>query len=696
MGLEGSIPSSIGSLSNLEWLYLQENALTGSIPTSLGDLSMLRGLYLSKNKLDGVIPATLRYLKYLKYLRFDNNQLSGPIPASFGSLSSLEDLFIGHNQLTGAIPLSLGDLSSLKLLSLQDNLISGEIPASLGSISSLQTLRLDNNRLAGLIPASIGKLNLLGLYLQNNSLEGQLPDFPNNIPVCNLSDNIGLCATFDSNCSENVSPCIADEEFSTTFKETTTMVESTRAMNIVTTFAFAIASSKVDQAVSVVIAEPKPTEEVIQITTKSTSRITTEEFNELRPTIEGARITSLESTTTDQEAQTTIESSKPTQVQTVLFQTSTQSPLTTTVLLIPTFEPDLPTVQVLDCFEGIEEACLTSESGSEVYTCSGNDESDSAFMKALRDISGGKIKDISVTVGDLRVALLSDGAITSNAASSVEFTSTCRNFTQVSWSKEITLSPSSDSDTQLKKRAVVDSTGSATINVKPSRIVLVVLQVVDGVPEKASIFDQNGPTTITEMPADLMEKLNIPLEIYVSTPDEIEKEFFIVEKEIPGPIEIAQPITSTEKLNSTVYATASEFQYLPKSIGLSVTYAIKALFILLASAAGVRAFKVHRQQRYKSTQSKVNIVFFALFVWWGIGNLAILVLSAISVDASLVKLVQTTTFSIAFTSFAFIFHYRYTFPFITIFIDSEEYQRRSILTLDSLITVFLQHSASLA
>ena len=48
--LSGSIPSSLGSLTNLEEMRLDGNALSGSIPAELGNLTNLRHLNLSFNQ----------------------------------------------------------------------------------------------------------------------------------------------------------------------------------------------------------------------------------------------------------------------------------------------------------------------------------------------------------------------------------------------------------------------------------------------------------------------------------------------------------------------------------------------------------------------------------------------------------------------------------------------------------------------
>ena len=174
--LSGAIPSSLGGLTNLEILGFSHNQLSGTIPSSLGGLTNLRWLRLSDNQLSGTIPSSLDGLTALEQLWLDDNQLSGTIPSSLGGLTNLEQLSIQRNQLSGAIPSSLGGLTNLESLELVDNQLSGTIPSSLGGLTNLKLLRLSRNQLSGPIPSSLGGLTKLRLLrLSRNQLSGPIP-----------------------------------------------------------------------------------------------------------------------------------------------------------------------------------------------------------------------------------------------------------------------------------------------------------------------------------------------------------------------------------------------------------------------------------------------------------------------------------------------------------------------------------------
>ena len=174
--LTGSIPSSLGGLSELQTLTLSENQLSGSIPAELGNASKLVFVALWDNDLTGSIPSELGNLSALRSLRLEQNQLSGSIPSELGNLSALTEIELFGNQLTGEIPSSLGNLTNLFKLHLDQNQLSGSIPSELGNLSKLQYLRLHTNKLTGSIPSELGNLSKLEtLQLYNNELTGSIP-----------------------------------------------------------------------------------------------------------------------------------------------------------------------------------------------------------------------------------------------------------------------------------------------------------------------------------------------------------------------------------------------------------------------------------------------------------------------------------------------------------------------------------------
>lgn len=174
--LSGNIPTELGSLSNLEVLELGFNNLDGIIPASLGNLSNLKTLHLTSNNLEGEIPNTLGNLSNLERLYLSSNQLTGNIPSELGNLSNLIDFYLHHNQLTGSIPSELGNLTSLVQFRVQSNQLSGTIPPELGNFPNLQTLRLDRNNLTGSIPPELEHLeNAININFSYNQLSGEIP-----------------------------------------------------------------------------------------------------------------------------------------------------------------------------------------------------------------------------------------------------------------------------------------------------------------------------------------------------------------------------------------------------------------------------------------------------------------------------------------------------------------------------------------
>ena len=130
--LNGTIPSSIGNLAQLQNLYvhscfrfrlqshiktntfnpnfsilcvimfrvLSDNQLTGTIPSSIGNLTQLQYLYVHScfqfrqptSTLSSIL--TSLFLCVIMFRDLDSNQLSGTIPSSIGNLFYLHVLYV--------------------------------------------------------------------------------------------------------------------------------------------------------------------------------------------------------------------------------------------------------------------------------------------------------------------------------------------------------------------------------------------------------------------------------------------------------------------------------------------------------------------------------------------------------------------------------------------------------------------------
>ncbi|KAJ8640228.1 hypothetical protein MRB53_016922 [Persea americana] len=102
--LSGTLSPSIGNLTNLQIVLLQNNNISGPIPAEIGKLQKLVTLDLSNNLFTGRIPNSLGNLRSLEYLRLNNNSLSGAFPSSLVNITQLTFLDLSYNNLSGPVP----------------------------------------------------------------------------------------------------------------------------------------------------------------------------------------------------------------------------------------------------------------------------------------------------------------------------------------------------------------------------------------------------------------------------------------------------------------------------------------------------------------------------------------------------------------------------------------------------------------
>ncbi|KAH7691996.1 Non-specific serine/threonine protein kinase protein [Dioscorea alata] len=216
ISLRGAIPKSIGQLSNLAYLGLENNnlegvltqdhfanlqklttidlsgnALTGPISSNInGTMSQLVTLSLSMNKINGMVPFTLCTLANTQVLDVSLNYLSGKLPNCWNNNSQFMVLDFSSNNISGGIPNSICSLQKLESLHLSNNSLSDVFPTSLRECHSLITLDLSYNNFFGSIPHWIAESmpNLQVLNLKFNKFSGYLPTQLSSLPKLHILD----------------------------------------------------------------------------------------------------------------------------------------------------------------------------------------------------------------------------------------------------------------------------------------------------------------------------------------------------------------------------------------------------------------------------------------------------------------------------------------------------------------------------
>ena len=79
----GTLPTSLGQLTQLERLVLDTNLIYGTIPSALAGMASLKALYLNRNSLKGTVPLALTTLTKLQVLNVNFNYMTGTLPAWF-------------------------------------------------------------------------------------------------------------------------------------------------------------------------------------------------------------------------------------------------------------------------------------------------------------------------------------------------------------------------------------------------------------------------------------------------------------------------------------------------------------------------------------------------------------------------------------------------------------------------------------
>jgi len=219
--LQGEIPSSFGNMCTLQRLDLSYNELSGEISSLFQNSSwcnrhVFQSLDLSNNQVTGMVPTVIGLLSELEYLYLDGNRLEGDVTEShLSNFSKLRHLYLSDNSLSLKIdpnwvppfelyvlklrscmlgptfPSWLQTQRSLAFLDISDNGLNGSVPKLFwNNLENVQCLNMSQNNLTGAIPnTSMKLLNTPFIILNSNRFEGKIPSFLLQASELRLSDN---------------------------------------------------------------------------------------------------------------------------------------------------------------------------------------------------------------------------------------------------------------------------------------------------------------------------------------------------------------------------------------------------------------------------------------------------------------------------------------------------------------------------
>ncbi len=192
------------NMGRVDVINLNNNNLMGTLPASIGQLSELEWFNVNRNILSGSLPSEICNLNKMLHFVVSNNMFSGNFPACFANLTSLSRIVANNNKFTGALPILGGNTQpSLINLHFDNNMFNGSIPSNYGNLPNLNYLAVANNDLSGCYP------QVLSIFCSD-------PDFTSNTNAL-ISDGNSFNASWSQFCATGAGSCtvsISDQDFS--------------------------------------------------------------------------------------------------------------------------------------------------------------------------------------------------------------------------------------------------------------------------------------------------------------------------------------------------------------------------------------------------------------------------------------------------------------------------------------------------
>lgn len=210
LSLQGTVPREIAMLKRLVSLNLANNNLLYVPLEPLTAFDQMRTLDLTGTRLlEGTLPTGLGNLTELEELVLvDTSLRAATIPTEIGNLGNrLSTLRLSSTSIGGSIPDEMGQLSSLQIFDVAFSDMTGTLPPTMGNMTSLQELRIDSSPgIDGTVPTEFGNLvSLLRFSAQGTGLNGAVPDELCFLRTNNMTSPVGALDELQMDCQTRIS-----------------------------------------------------------------------------------------------------------------------------------------------------------------------------------------------------------------------------------------------------------------------------------------------------------------------------------------------------------------------------------------------------------------------------------------------------------------------------------------------------------
>ena len=146
----------------LQFLDLGRNLLNGTLHPSMGHtLAHLNSIGLYQTSMEGTIPTEIGLLTELQEISVADTHFTGTMPMELYQLTDLQWLVLSASKVEGSFPTDIQNLTQLQVLNVVDTNWYGTLPTELGLLTDLQWLQVSDTNIGGTIPSELGQLSQL-------------------------------------------------------------------------------------------------------------------------------------------------------------------------------------------------------------------------------------------------------------------------------------------------------------------------------------------------------------------------------------------------------------------------------------------------------------------------------------------------------------------------------------------------------